>query len=1196
MDARSDVYFKINKPIKSNELDLVIMYLENKKKSNGGDINDYSYDELSSVLKVIFEKIDAKQGVLNKAFHKILDYVLIAYETIENEINLKSRFHGTEQSDTLIIANVDTCDNGDRKDAGDSVLTLLAEYLVQENDLVSIKQSKLFKTSYFIKYKDLIDFEQAQKRLLKKQKTLFKSTKLYQAAKTGLYLTVDSDCLIELLSNQRQSDIFTIFYIKKFNRFLIHSKIDLVLNDSDTIEYLFSIDLLIDEFAASGDSVNELNEKFDKLNVKPVQQVTQPSPSPPVSVPQQQQSTIISDEQIDSKPVQNIQDSFDPSKLNYIVINSENPLYLAIKHCKQINSDINLNLNQFNAQFVNENDQQQAFKIVYQKFNIPNDASLNIVQLQHQQWLNNVTNIIEQFEKCINFAQLKLSEKVFSNVAHVKVINDYINTLNMSKSDLYINLNQSNYVSIIGYENSVQYSYNVLNVVIRQSQQPQVNMKIQAPPQPQPTHVQMIIPPPMVTTPIFPIQPQWQNYQVDLEPLVSLTIINCQDIYNHLSGLLYADNAKFNIYHNQASIVQLNQNFADVLWKERVKIKFNMYIVDNLKMHKIEIPINMQVYFTSLIENNYNKSTIINRKRLYYFIDTKFFFHIIGFHPDVNNLILLLNADIKAIEEKATTTATTTLPTQLAQPVLKQTEFTVKLSDLVNEVNSANKSLFLKLVSKLDAFVTDLNARLKSANARIALINNIDLVVVYTSIDASETRINELKTAINRFYLTQIYFSKLAFKIELMPILDEYYQFKCEPRYKNFLYEIIENEINFCGYKRSIKKIVNLLSGKTNDDDNEDIVVSTSKTAVASALPLSTPTSSQSTLTTSCSSKPPTLARVSSLTGSSLSINSQFSSSSSSTVNNNYTVKIDKSFTKVLLGCPYIHDMLIQKLSATNATVKFNQTKEIFEITRVNKGNLNEEKWQKLVKKAFKTFYLKKIAKIDYNLNDFNIQALELDKQLDCLRSIQYQCRFIYDINHVKNKLYLIGLSDSLKQLEGQLKKYLNEDVKKLNKNETSKVVTETNAKKPSTLSASETYVIDLQTQPKLAILFQFNKIYLKDFCKNLESIFHLKCIVNESVKKPSKMSIQLIKEVNAENVETGFSRVQSFIDDYFKLFKLERLKVNSKLKLNSFQYDQSRIVLRRLNRENVEISGVSGDVDKTLQQLNLFIAGIGGK
>ena len=42
----NQVLLKLNKPIENDELDIILMYLENKNKSNGGYILNHEYDKI----------------------------------------------------------------------------------------------------------------------------------------------------------------------------------------------------------------------------------------------------------------------------------------------------------------------------------------------------------------------------------------------------------------------------------------------------------------------------------------------------------------------------------------------------------------------------------------------------------------------------------------------------------------------------------------------------------------------------------------------------------------------------------------------------------------------------------------------------------------------------------------------------------------------------------------------------------------------------------------------------------------------------------------------------------------------------------------------------------------------------------------------------------------------------------------------
>ena len=75
------VQFEINRRLDPKDLDILSLYLENKKQSGGGDILKLEEDvETGKVLTVIYEEADVQARVLAKKFFKFQNYILRSTE------------------------------------------------------------------------------------------------------------------------------------------------------------------------------------------------------------------------------------------------------------------------------------------------------------------------------------------------------------------------------------------------------------------------------------------------------------------------------------------------------------------------------------------------------------------------------------------------------------------------------------------------------------------------------------------------------------------------------------------------------------------------------------------------------------------------------------------------------------------------------------------------------------------------------------------------------------------------------------------------------------------------------------------------------------------------------------------------------------------------------------------------------------
>ncbi len=128
----------INK-LADDDVDAIIMFLENKRCSGGGDMDEFEFDTKKKLLLVKYQSYTLKQRVLAKRHFKFQDYAFIANEpfsSVEFLSDLK----------TLILRKF--------RNGEDRInVQLYAENLVndEDNDVVWIKASRfvIFKFLYF---------------------------------------------------------------------------------------------------------------------------------------------------------------------------------------------------------------------------------------------------------------------------------------------------------------------------------------------------------------------------------------------------------------------------------------------------------------------------------------------------------------------------------------------------------------------------------------------------------------------------------------------------------------------------------------------------------------------------------------------------------------------------------------------------------------------------------------------------------------------------------------------------------------------------------------------------------------------------------------------------------------------------------------------------------------------------------------
>ena len=159
------VEFFSSKPIEPNDLEIILLFLENSKKSGGGDFSEYILDPSRHLLILKYENTRAKSRVLSKKTLTFQQFKLIASEPFdEKSFKIDDK--------TVILTNVSEKMNAE-------AVTLFAENLVvndeEANDVESVSKSIFFSNVYFVTFKMSYNHEKIIKRLARKS-TMFDQT------------------------------------------------------------------------------------------------------------------------------------------------------------------------------------------------------------------------------------------------------------------------------------------------------------------------------------------------------------------------------------------------------------------------------------------------------------------------------------------------------------------------------------------------------------------------------------------------------------------------------------------------------------------------------------------------------------------------------------------------------------------------------------------------------------------------------------------------------------------------------------------------------------------------------------------------------------------------------------------------------------------------------------------------------------
>jgi len=179
------VLIELNKDVRQEELELLTMFLESKKKSDGGDISSISPLDSSrqNAFKVVFEDNETKQRILERKFFMFNEYYLRA-----SELGYAKESYDLDKS-RLVVRNIDIqLKNGDTTSNEYLMIKLYAEHLSPDNDVLAIAQSKLVPNTFYITYKDEFEWDKLLLRYNKKTSLRNAKVELIKSFKTNAFI------------------------------------------------------------------------------------------------------------------------------------------------------------------------------------------------------------------------------------------------------------------------------------------------------------------------------------------------------------------------------------------------------------------------------------------------------------------------------------------------------------------------------------------------------------------------------------------------------------------------------------------------------------------------------------------------------------------------------------------------------------------------------------------------------------------------------------------------------------------------------------------------------------------------------------------------------------------------------------------------------------------------------------------------
>jgi hypothetical protein len=992
------VHLKLNKPLDDNDLNILLIYFQNTKKSNGGYILKHKQDNINNTLSLFFETKDAKYGVLYRKIHKVLDYLLVPSEFIKFKNDLsKIQFNMRKCLKILVLSNIDSNEDV-------STVRRYIEYLVPGNDIIQMKLSSIFLNTFIIEFKKEVSYKKVKNRYLQNSILNKNVIKVYEAY-DSYTVFIKNPFEVEHLNTEAY-----FVYIDYLNAYLVCNH-DGILSKS--IEKLYNLDQI-------SDILSENSIEDDTL--KKQDQIVTPLPANKID--------------------------FD-CLIKSFEITIESFFFIKFLKCPQIFKDFNKNLNKINANLCQIND--NSFKIVYKNGEIK--------VKEHEKWLQLVKNEIYEFQKYLSFNQITLPSQNMRNILEQNINSLYL--LNPNEVHIYFN---DPFICIIGYEDSVEYSYKTILLML----QPSVPQTLQEP-------VIAVKPKKVAKKRVKPIQAINSESLITEDPsfridniLFESLLIECKKIYDDLNMFIKSSNAQLRTVNNDIIIVTPIK-YPSNKQKDELFAKVNT-VINSFYEHQISvIKIDEKYFDINLIKKFKQEIATEKTKHFIYKIYSPNEVSICGSKKSVNRIVSFLRESKKLPKKKqqnqpqrckvqkkgstkndfeilfkkeetlltkntwngvlySTIVKINTLPVKHKQKISNQTSMSVKpvkrkpsckQKNLKNcppnqqrpQLSSLNlqmppipldlpilfiehfrknsqcivkNSLFCSLILNCQKIRDELNENIKGLNSKLHTVRNDEIIV--SQIESSKIKNNgsrkyyvhvenELRTwfekvskAIDKFYRNQITVSKVDAKYFDEYSINKYKSVIAPKKKRNFVYKFDKTTKEFivCGYIRSVKSVVFFLTGMLFEPKLKE------------ELPL------KSEIKTKVE----------------------------------FTFNIENSLLNSLLfGCEKIYDDLNACIKEFGAKLSFGDNRTIIVVAKLE-NVANKVKVFGKVNERISKFYLHQISNLTLDIKYFNHNLINIMYNSEI--STESTRNFIYQINR-QNKIVICGDKKSIERIKSYL-------------------------------------------------------------------------------------------------------------------------------------------------------------------------------
>jgi len=195
-----------------NELDFLILFLESKKQSGGGDLIRHELSSDFFTLTVYYEDKEAQQRVLDK---KILQFKNYTLYLSQNGLIQSSNETYSLNSNQIIISNLIQDE--------EFFVKIYAENLLPYNEIKQLTKSRIFAHTYFVTYTTDLDRSILNERFKTRQMSKTNQIHLMDSFQTDMFLIKSIN--LKLNSNDLRVELES----KKIESFLKEINTNLVL-------------------------------------------------------------------------------------------------------------------------------------------------------------------------------------------------------------------------------------------------------------------------------------------------------------------------------------------------------------------------------------------------------------------------------------------------------------------------------------------------------------------------------------------------------------------------------------------------------------------------------------------------------------------------------------------------------------------------------------------------------------------------------------------------------------------------------------------------------------------------------------------------------------------------------------------------------------------------------------------------------